>query len=83
MMFANAADYAPGSSGDATRWPYLRAPRLEQGDEALVTLRAMLLERAALAHRPDVDPDLHLVVDEGRDPVGYCLSEWGLDGAAN
>ena len=62
--FHNAAEFAHlYPNDDRPHWQYC-APLLEWGSEEPNAIRAALIERAAaLGHRLDLDPDLHLVVD--------------------
>ena len=80
--FHNAADFALlYPDDDRPHWQYC-ALLLEWGSEESNTIRAALLERAAaLGHRLDLDPDLHLVVDGAVvRPVGVegCLYRFAI-----
>jgi Hint domain-containing protein len=67
QMFANAAQYRRLYPADTRpRWQFC-APRLEQDAIELTAIRAALLQRAeALGHVLELDPQLHLLVDDER-----------------
>ena len=63
-MFHNAAEYTRRYPGVLPAIEPICAPRLEEGDAALMSLRKRLLARAlALGHAMTSDPGLHLIVD--------------------